>query len=418
MYGANFNDRQLELASDGATTAHAPNPLEEQGAARGSFDCVAVTKAIQRALAAAERPDLWLAVPPALDAAALGIVLQELLLAGVQVQGFVDSATVLAASQRLAGNVLLLDISQHRTTVSVVTMHADAAELRRTVLLDGGMAGLVSSWVQLAAKTLVQQTRFDPLHNSRSESELRARLPLMAAEAQRDGYAMILIETGSDSQRLELTRDQFAAASSEQMRPIASTLQALTAALGDCSLLVTDLVADLPGFDVVVAGAQLQSAYVVPTSAIACAASLLPRAQTDNPAAVQYLTKIPIMATQSNGTTMLPLRVTGPATSISATHIVYRGRALAISEAGILLGRGATGERALQLPDGLAGVSRRHCTIWRDAGRSIVIDHSSHGTFIDGVRVRGRALLGAGATLRVGDPGIEFPLVVLDAPSA
>jgi pSer/pThr/pTyr-binding forkhead associated (FHA) protein len=67
----------------------------------------------------------------------------------------------------------------------------------------------------------------------------------------------------------------------------------------------------------------------------------------------------------------------------------------------------------LPLPEGVAGLSRRHCTLLRENGRSQIIDHSSHGSWLDGVRVRGRALLPAGSTLKLGDPGVELQLVAI-----
>jgi pSer/pThr/pTyr-binding forkhead associated (FHA) protein len=69
----------------------------------------------------------------------------------------------------------------------------------------------------------------------------------------------------------------------------------------------------------------------------------------------------------------------------------------------------------LQLPEGVAGLSRRHCTLLRSPQGALVIDHSRHGTYVDGMRVSGRRLLPAGCTLRLGTPGIELPLVTLDS---
>ena len=60
-----------------------------------------------------------------------------------------------------------------------------------------------------------------------------------------------------------------------------------------------------------------------------------------------------------------------------------------IPASGLVLGRDPGTTPSLQLPEGIAGLSRRHCTLRRDGQRTQVIDHSSHGTFIDGVRVRG-----------------------------
>jgi hypothetical protein len=100
-----------------------------------------------------------------------------------------------------------------------------------------------------------------------------------------------------------------------------------------------------------------------------------------------------------------------------ATHVVYRGRAIPIPAQGMLLGRAEAGARTalqgLQLPEGIAGLSRRHCTLQRSGNRTQVIDHSRHGTFVDGLRVHGRGFLAAGSVLRLGTPGIELPLIAL-----
>jgi pSer/pThr/pTyr-binding forkhead associated (FHA) protein len=102
-----------------------------------------------------------------------------------------------------------------------------------------------------------------------------------------------------------------------------------------------------------------------------------------------------------------------------ATHVVYRGRAVPITSQGLVLGREPAGAaRELRLPEGIAGLSRRHCTLRREHGRTQIVDHSSFGSFLDGARVHGRAFLAAGSVLRVGTPGIELALVALDEPPA
>jgi pSer/pThr/pTyr-binding forkhead associated (FHA) protein len=96
-----------------------------------------------------------------------------------------------------------------------------------------------------------------------------------------------------------------------------------------------------------------------------------------------------------------------------ATHVVYRGRAIPIPAHGMVLGRADSGAPGLQLPEGIAGLSRRHCTLQRTGERTQIIDHSRHGSFVDGLRVHGRGFLAAGSVLRLGTPGIELPLIAL-----
>ena len=67
--------------------------------------------------------------------------------------------------------------------------------------------------------------------------------------------------------------------------------------------------------------------------------------------------------------------------------------------------------QALALPEGLAGVSRRHCTFVRDGGEVVLVDHSHFGTFVNGERVSERVRIHAGDKVRLGEPGVELSLI-------
>ena len=75
----------------------------------------------------------------------------------------------------------------------------------------------------------------------------------------------------------------------------------------------------------------------------------------------------------------------------------------------------AVGPRTIALSEGLAGVSRRHCTLTSEEGKEVILlDHSSFGTFVNGERVAERVRVRAGDRVRVGDPGIELSLIAVD----
>ena len=65
----------------------------------------------------------------------------------------------------------------------------------------------------------------------------------------------------------------------------------------------------------------------------------------------------------------------------------------------------------ITLPRAAAGVSRRHCSLRREGERTMLIDHSRYGTWINGARVRERAAVRPGDRVRVGTPGVEFTLI-------
>jgi pSer/pThr/pTyr-binding forkhead associated (FHA) protein len=69
--------------------------------------------------------------------------------------------------------------------------------------------------------------------------------------------------------------------------------------------------------------------------------------------------------------------------------------------------------RYITLPEGLAGVSRRHCTFVHDGDELVLLDHSTFGTFVNGERVQERVRVHAGDRVRLGEPGVELALIAV-----
>jgi len=103
-------------------------------------------------------------------------------------------------------------------------------------------------------------------------------------------------------------------------------------------------------------------------------------------------------------------RVSGPAPS----HVLWEGRAYPLQPDTLVVGREPTNNpRHITLPDGLAGVSRRHCTFVHDGEELVLLDHSSFGTYVNGERVQERVRIYAGDRVRLGEPGIELTLIAV-----
>ena len=171
----------------------------------------------------------------------------------------------------------------------------------------------------------------------------------------------------------------------------------------------------IPGLDAALAGARFVQLLRCADDVAARAASLQVPSGAGDEGGVPWRTRLPLLATRAPADVLQPLALSGADPHVMATHLVYRGRVVPIPPSGLVLGRSPGDASAIQLPEGIAGLSRRHCTLRRDGQRTQVIDHSSHGTYVDGARVRGRALLPAGGVLRLGDPGIELQLVAIEA---
>ncbi|HNP64470.1 MAG TPA: FHA domain-containing protein, partial [Woeseiaceae bacterium] len=74
----------------------------------------------------------------------------------------------------------------------------------------------------------------------------------------------------------------------------------------------------------------------------------------------------------------------------------------------------AENERWLDLQQEMPGVSRRHCVVSAQNGQFIVTDHSRYGTFLNGHRIDGSAVLQTGDLIRIGTPGFELRLISVE----
>jgi len=97
------------------------------------------------------------------------------------------------------------------------------------------------------------------------------------------------------------------------------------------------------------------------------------------------------------------------------THVFLGPVARAITEEPLVVGTAPPSSgRSLRLEGETAGISRAHCRLFVSAGAALVEDLSTWGTYVNGERVSGRAVLSVGDHIRVGSPGIELLLVAAE----
>ncbi len=370
------------------------------------------------------------AVPASFDGAALSRVLAIARAVSLPVRAFVDSAALTAAALGLpAGATIVLELGLHH--LSATRVDVDAAEARRRsarVRTRGGQVALQESWLQLVSEAMVLKTRFDPLHDAATEQRLYDQLPAAAALAARDGSAPISLDAGdgvvagagaaAPRHEVVLSRDQFAARGEALFRDLVAMIHELRPAGAPVTLVAPSRVVLLPGLREALAaefaGCELLS---VPEGFTAMAAA---RLELDDDARDAASAAVPL----KRGVTRFREPLATPDGPVSGewlgggegavpeapTHLLWSGRALPLAGRAIEIGRSPATD-GIALAEGLAGVSRLHCTVRDEAGAVVLVDHSRHGTFVNGERVAGRARLRAGDRVRIGDPGVELSLI-------
>jgi hypothetical protein len=357
---------------------------------------------------------VWVVAPARIDANGLGDVLALLRGSGLAVDGFVDSAAVTVSALRPGRNAIVLELGLHHLAATAVDSNGQTRR-RRGISADRGLIELYDAWLDLISSAMVKRTRFDPLHNAATEQQLFDALPSLTHSVATTGNATASVTVGSERFEVSLSRDQFAEAAQSIYREIVRLLHALRPAGASVVLVMPQLVANFPGLR-----EQLDSfvdceLIAIPDGFAAAATSLLDLPQATNEQTVRLLRHLPSNA-QSGLialTTREPLgahRAAAP----TASHVLFEGKAYVLSDA-LVIGRSPDSSQAIKLSEGLAGISRRHCSIIRDAGEILLVDHSRFGTAVNGERVSDPVRVRAGDRIRIGDPGVEFLLLSLNA---
>jgi FHA domain len=359
--------------------------------------------------------DLLLAVPPGYTREQLGLLVGIANECGVTVRGLVDAGLAACTTVAPAPCMLHLDLQLHQAVATLLEVSRADGALRRIryELLPGvGVLAFRQSMAAAIATAFVRETRFDPLHQAATEQTLHDRLPdwlraLIEVEAT-DAE----IPLGAATHRIVLPRALLVTAVEALAAEIMRLVQSARPPGTPLHLCFTPRVAEVPGLVARLGGLRDCLPVELPDGAAALGA-VRAAAHIARPVdAIALVHRLPLEAAVPSAAAAAPPPETAVPADAVPTHVLFRGRAWAITEVPLVLGW-STGAatRALTLPAGIAGVSRAHCTLRRREARTFVTDHSTYGTFVNDERIGGQLELRAGDVLRLGAPGIALDLI-------
>jgi hypothetical protein len=280
---------------------------------------------------------------------------------------------------------------------------------RYELLPGAGVLALHNALAARIAAVFVAATRFDPLHQGATEQRLHERMPAWLARLAQDGETEASMEFGSATHSVMLQRAQLEDAVAQLVEELLRRVQAARPAGAPLQLCFTPRVAAVPGL-VQRLGALRDCVLVQLPSGAAALGALRHSSAVLRPAeSIALVHRLPVSpATAESGPT-----ATGavPAAAVP-THVLFRGRAVAIRSEPLALGWSLdSARRSFTLPAGIPGLSRSHCTLELRDEQAWVTDHSTYGTFVNDERVAGSVALRVGDALRLGSPGIVLELI-------
>ena len=350
------------------------------------------------------------AVPSVFGPEALSVVLALMRLEGVQIGGFHEAAPLMVASTGLGGSTIVLELGLGY--VCATRVETDR-ETRRTASISRqgpGLLALHQCWLQRIAEAMVLQTRFDPLHDGISEQRLFDNLDVAYSTAAQTGTVEIELSSPNGMVRVSLSRDQFAEAASSIYAEMIAVMHELRPAGDKTNILIDESLLQLPGFSQRLASMRGCRVFSYTTGlASRAAATEHTLADTDGSVAFQrgYPLRQPIESPKETDLSEFQSAWDRP-----PTHAIFDGKAIALPSGLFEIGRTPAGN-GLRLAEGLAGVSRLHCSLQGDESGVTLVPHSPLGIWLNDERVRGRVRVISGDRLRIGTPGVVIDLIAV-----
>jgi FHA domain len=366
--------------------------------------------------------EVVLAVPGVYDEGQLGLLLGIVQALAMPVTGLVDAA-VAAASAGFPGERLIhVDVGLRRAVVTEVRQASSLVRERVARLGRWGQDEIHDAEMRGAAAAFVRQARYDPLHDAPSEQALFDRLPAWLAALEHDERATWRLPFAAGEATIEVTRSEAEAWTARFAEELSQQVSVLKRAGEGTTVLVSAHAARLPGLAGRLATVRGVDVVLLPVQA-AAAGALRGRDVVRSPdGAVRFVTQLPHPpapeGTVGGAAVILP-PVAKPLAprhhGRRPTHVLLGPVARAITEEPLVVGTAPpSAGRSLRLEGETAGISRAHCRLFESAGAAVVEDLSTWGTYVNGERVSGRAVLSVGDRVRVGSPGVELLLIAAE----
>ena len=349
------------------------------------------------------------AVPAYMNSDNLGLFLGVCNEVGLPVIALVDGAVAATRRQYANASLVHVDLSLHSTMLTRLSQAGHVQVEKSEVIERNGLVVLYESWIRMIADAFVKQSRFDPLHTAETEQMLLHRIPAWLDAASSGGTVSLGIEYQGVTHEAELESLQLIAAAAPVYQRIVSQLRAMYRADETPALQLTDRAARLPGLADMLRARVGGEVFLLEPGAPA--RGLLSRCR-DLRAGDQVSLIRQLPWDQS------AIEIQAPEDVVSGgrpTHLLFENSAYSLNGKPLCLGSQAVaGERWIDLGAAMPGVSRKHCELLVENGQCVVRDFSRYGTFLNGHRMDGTAVLQVGDLLRLGTPGYELRLITTE----
>lgn len=359
---------------------------------------------------AARGDRMVVAVPGYMNNDSLGLLLGIAGELGVPIIAMVDAAVAATRREYKGAVPVHVDLSLHSSTLTRIAQSGQAQVDRTEIIEESGLLALFDAWVRVIAEAFVQQSRFDPLHTAETEQVIANRITNWVAAASAGDSVALEIEYRGITHEAELESLHLVAAAAPVYQAIISKLRALYRADETPAIQLSERAARMPGLADMLRARVGGEVFLLEPGATARGVLARCRDMQPGSGGVSLIHQLPWDQAAVTVEPTAAARSGG-----QPTHLLFENTAYTVATQPLSLGtQPVDGERWIDLQGDMPGVSRRHCSLVQENGQCVLKDFSRYGTFLNGHRIDGSAVLQAGDQIRLGTPGFEFRLIVAE----
>ena len=349
---------------------------------------------------------LAIAAPPYMSNENLGLLLGIAAELNIPIAAMSDAAVCATRRHYEHAVPVHIDLSLHSSMLTRLMQEGQVQVDRSEVIDDCGLLLLYENWLKVVAEAFVQQSRFDPLHTAETEQMLQDRLPGWLVQASSAPTVVLEVENRGATHHAQIESLELVAAAAPVYQNIVSSLRALFRAEETPAIQLSCRAARMPGLAETLKTRVGGEVFLLEPGATA--RGLIKRCQGGaNAGGITLSRHMPwdqspviVNSGDSGGNGGQP------------THLLFGHNAFTLRGKPLVLGSQSTdSERFLDLQQQMPGVSRRHCVVSPENGQFVVTDYSRYGTYLNGHRIDGSAVLQTGDLIRIGTPGFELRLI-------
>ena len=366
--------------------------------------------------------EVALAVPGFHGSEALGHLLGIAQALEMPVVGLVDTAVATASAGFPGERLLVADVHLHRASVTELRQGEEIVRERVATIDRWGLDEVHEALARRIAERFVQRTRFDPLHAAESEQALHDHLPGWLDRLGREDRALVSLSSDGHEHEIEVSRADVEEWARMYGEELAQKVSLLKKPGEPTTLIVSARAARLPGLVGRLSAMRGSGVVLVPEQAAAAGALREREALRAGDGGLRFVTRLarrePSPEDRSVGGGAIirpPAAEPPPAPGMPGgrpTHLLLGHLARPLTVEPLVVGTSPPeGGRGLRLAGETAGISRAHCRLFEAEGEVVLEDLSTYGTFVNGERVVGRAVVHPGDRVRVGSPGRELLLI-------